>query len=102
MKLKSCIALLLASSAIFLSGCFSPKIATCSEFAEMKSDTGLFSTLNEAQINAIDDALLANDFSADLQNESLAFTKILSYCNIVEGYANSNRNSLITEAVTNK
>jgi len=86
-------------SALSLSACGSPAIATCNEFAHMAPDTGLFVSLNSDQIRALKVALDAEDYDTGAYNVTIATTEVLAYCNIYDGEANANQYSPISDAL---
>lgn len=75
----------------------SAKNTTCQQFAAMSSTTGLFSSPNSQQTKVIDNLLSANKKSTGSRNEQLAYTLILSHCNIYQGHANSNPDDKLQE-----
>lgn len=82
-----------------LSGCsmFEDKGAstTCQQFAEMDDHTGLLGSPNDDQTSVIESMLNAHDKSIDDANVSIAYMKIIAYCNIYEGRSGSHENSTI-------
>lgn len=84
----------------FASGCDSLSAApTCAEFAEMAPDTGLLTSFNAEQKDAVRSALKAEGFETGVYNESIAQTEIIAYCNIYAGAAGNNKADPITEAI---
>lgn len=84
----------------FASGCDSLSAApTCAEFAEMAPDTGLLTSFNAEQKDAVRSALKAEGFETGVYNEAIAQTEIIAYCNIYAGAAGNNKADPITEAI---
>ena len=89
----------LASAAIPLSltACGSePPVATCSEYAQLAPDTGLFTQMNDDQDVLLRELLSANDKRDDDQNVLAAHLKIIAYCNIYDGRAGGNEDQPIS------
>ena len=90
---------ILASAAIALSltACGSePPVATCSEYAQLAPDTGLFTQMNDDQDALLRELLSANDKRDDDQNVLAAHLKIIAYCNIYDGRAGGNEDQPIS------
>ena len=90
---------ILASAAIALSltACGSePPVATCSEYAQLAPDTGLFTSMNDDQDALLRELLTANGKRNDDQNVLAAHVKIIAYCNIYDGRAGGNEDQPIS------
>jgi predicted small lipoprotein YifL len=90
---------ILASAAIALSltACGSePPVATCSEYAQLAPDTGLFTQMNDDQDALLRELLTANGKRNDDQNVLAAHLKIIAYCNIYDGRAGGNEDQPIS------
>ena len=90
---------ILASAAIALSltACGSePPVATCSEYAQLAPDTGLFTEMNDDQDALLRELLTANGKRNDDQNVLAAHLKIIAYCNIYDGRAGGNEDQPIS------
>lgn len=91
-------AAVLAVSA-FLGGCAAgTAVPTCSEFADMNPDTGIFSRLSDDQSEAIRHTLSEGGFDDGAWNETLGRTAVIAFCNIHSGTANQNQDRPISEA----
>lgn len=82
-----------------LSACSAQATPTCSEYAEMASDTGLLSTRSSDQTDALKDALDKEGYDDGLSNQLIGHTDVLAYCNIYDGVANQNQDQPITAAL---
>lgn len=89
--------LTLAAVALSLTACGSePPITTCSEYAALAPDTGLFTNMNDDQDALLRELLTANGKRNDDQNVLAAHLKIIAYCNIYDGRAGGNENQPIS------
>lgn len=74
-------------------------VATCQEFAAMSPDTGLLTSTNTEQEDAIKHALRTKNLDDGFTNRSKAKIRILAYCNIYDGKSSSHSDSPISEAL---
>ena len=95
---RATVAVAALMAATILTGCSEDKIATCDEFAQMASDTGVFVELNSAQTNALKASLRSEGWDDSAYNITIGKTEVIAYCNIYEGRAGQNNSQPISNA----
>lgn len=96
---KTAMILVAALMGSFLAGCgSSAKGTTCSQYAQMDPNTGLFTMISAEQLAVVQELLEANGMDSGnglyVGEEHL---KIIAYCNIYGGASGGNGEKLISD-----